>query len=682
MFIFVLFYRQMYTNTMKELVLHTDICATNQELTPRLVCAMLARLICGQQDAVTPIAPTEMPGRLLFEPEEDLLEAWFEDPTPHPDSRFSRYRCISFRPFASDTAPAYDVATDTAPASPSACSGWKIAVALQPPILIYTAAPLAKLYDWDTLPRLVVADGKVLPYQSLSLRQMARLEHVYAVVDTEMARLLHCRIRTEAGAHRNHYAALQKELDEMLASCFPHGQRTSDDMPHLSFTLSDVPHTRLCCIPAEHRRLLFNDSSEGDNPLQDFPRYGAFMIPAYRHTRLVMLYPQGEREAAQRFFDTLASFRSLIGLNLIKNEKNWVEYRMEEDPLNDIYQALYLLKTKHDSAFDLLLCYLSPSGAHAPKARRMYLAANIRRLCRFHQFCLLPRVPLCAIGHPAIGKRVACMASRLLADRGCFSWMPRNFATLDTDLIIGLSFLHPRAGMSSLCSATFYFNPKNYYGCRKVLKESLFIAYFSSLLKDSVGRFCSDHNGCLPQRIVVYCYRGLEAKLLKPLGDLLLRFQTEIPLILASVQLTAGDHPLFYDPRSACRMPADGTCISLGDDRYHLFCNDYRPDTHQEPSRYPFPLEIGLKRLLPGGELCSVEAEEARQLLVQAYQLTCVTPGRLSRSILPVVVTDADCLARRQHAENEAIAASRIDNAAGDDNVAKCQKPSPRDPRP
>lgn len=655
---------------MKELVLDAIVSATDQELTPHLLCAMLARHLCGQGDAVADIPPADIPGRLFFQPGESILEVWFKDRIPHPDHRFSRYRCVSFRPFS------------VFPSPPSGIS-WKIAVGLPPAVLLYTAAPLSRLDECETLPRLVVADGKVVSYESLSLRQMGRLEQIYAVVDADMARSLHCALHLEAGIdHHNHYAALQEELEAMLASCFPRAQRASGDSLYVSPILSEVSSARMWRIAYEHRLLLFNESSEGDDPLREFPRYGAFMIPAYRHTRLVMLYPQGELKAAQCFSDGLSPLRSLIGLNLMKIEKNWIEYRLDDDTLDSIYQALYHLKTQCDGATDVLLCYVSPSATDAVRARQMHLAANIRRLCRFHGFSLLPPVPLHAIHHPAMNLLVAGMASRLLAERGCFSWMPRSFTTRDTDLIIGLSLLHPQPGMDFLCGGTFYFNLKNFYGCRKVLKKSLFLPQFFSLLKDSAGRFCDDHGGCLPQRIVIYCYRGVEMELLQPLADWLLRSRVEIPVVLAFVRLTAGSHPLFYDPQSPCRMPADGTCISLGDDRYQLFCNDYRPDTHQEPSRYPFPLEVCLKRLMPGGELRSLEAEEARGLLVQAYQLTCVTSGRLDRSTLPVVVSDADRLARWQQAENEAVAASRIDNAAGNDDVAMCQKTSPLAPHP
>lgn len=617
---------------MKEFTLHATLAEPMGACTPQEVSALLAALLRKQ-------------GMIVSARQNEDTEVWVEDKLQPADRRLKQYCRVCFNPFFNTKGDLY------------------INARLLTSALVYTGAPLGQLCNLETPPARVIADGQVTDYNALQPAQWRRMNDIYVVVDRKVATSLECnhRPRQSQGRMRNRYTEAREVLEPLLRRCFATRMEEEDGKLSVSATPMDIPEERTGIVSTTHRLLLFGEGHQGYNPNEDFPAHGSYQPAPQNSLKFIMFYPKGEKEAAIRLYNLFFPLTGLLAMMPIKDERNWVEYDVDDHPLEHINHALLSLKQKNGDSRQLLICYITPTGRAAAIAERLHLSVHFRSSCVFYGFHYLQPIPRKAIEHPAFKSQLPGMASSILVSMGGLTWKPHDFTTQDSDLIISLSRSRSLQGKGCLCGGTFYFNLRTLFGSDFVFEERMFWAGLYSAFRGSIELYKKDHDGNPPRRVVIYCYRNLSPEQVKLFSRLLKQNGEKTPVVLAFVNQCTDAYPTAFDPSHPSNMPADGTFIDLGEGHFQLFCNDLHPDSERPVRRYPLPLDIHLARLMEDQVLLPLPWEEAKILLTQAYQLTCMNPSRLNRCLLPVVMSHADQLARDAYAEElaaEALAAA------------------------
>lgn len=631
---------------MKELLLQATLDSGHSDATPSDLCRWLASLtgeLATESESLVPMLyRTPCPG---------VLEVWLRDAPEQTERSVVRYRRLSFRPLPSVSAP-----------FPSVSSDCRIAVEVLPAKQIYIGFPMSEMGLVGASPALVATGGWVMPYEALSPVQIARLDSAYAVLTPALSARLDgagC-VERHTSAPSGPYEVLWREVEGLLARCFPLGGTVSGCPLHLSLHPADVPAHRLRCIGAEHSQLQFGRSTVETDPRAGFCRYGACLPGRCRSLALTMLYPRGQLDAARRLFSFFFPLASLIAVMPVGNMDRWIAYDADERAADQLTQALYMQPVTDVPAAFRLYCLVVPSGEAATALMGRQLSVRLRRLVLSLGSLYVGAIPLHAVSSGDFGRYLPSVASRLLVQMGGMPWMPRCFASQDTDLIAGFSCSRPSQGFEPFSAVTFYNDPSR--GCCFDLckAEEKFSLFFSSRFRRAYEQFLTDHRDSPPQRLVVYCHRDLPTEPLLSLVRWMVPYSDAVPVVLAQVRRTSRAMLRHYAPDAPGCMPPAGTVLGCTDDTFLLFCRDFRPASDSSRAFYPYPLEVRLNRLCADGSFQPLLPSEADGVLVQAFQLVRANPACVDGSPLPLVLSHTDRLLRHRCQEWRLEMADRI----------------------
>lgn len=260
-------------------------------------------------------------------------------------------------------------------------------------------------------------------------------------------------------------------------------------------------------------------------------------------------------------------------------------------------------------------------------------------------------MPLHGIDAEAFGWRLPSVAASLLVQMGGVPWMPAGAAGGDTTLFAGLSCSGSRRGQEEFCAGGFW-HPSSLRCVEEVCFPLRRFAFrFGGRFRMACEHFAGEHEGYLPDRVVVYCHHDLPSGVLREVAGEFCRYQPVLPLVVARVRLTAGIAPCCYDPGAEGCMPPAGTCLHSGEGRMLLFCREALPALGKRRAFYPAPMEVRFDRLAADGSLLPLPKAEAEELAVETYRLVWSHPAHVDGSALPSVLSCTDSLARRHYQE-------------------------------
>ena len=242
---------------------------------------------------------------------------------------------------------------------------------------------------------------------------------------------------------------------------------------------------------------------------------------------------------------------------------------------------------------------------------------------------------------------------------GGVPWVPRCFASQNTDLIVGCSHSRLSQSFEPFCAATFYNDPLQFCHCDLCKPAERFPLFFPEYFQMAYGRFCTAHDNHPPERLVIYCHHDFPVEPLASFVAWMGKFPAAVPVVWVRVRRTTGAQLRHYAPDAPGGMPPAGTCLRLDDDTFLLFCRDFVPSPGSRGGFYPYPLEVNLKRLCPDGQLLSLSPEEVEGVLVQACQLVWANPECLDGNPLPLVLSHTDRLVRHHCQERRVEVADR-----------------------
>lgn len=633
-------------NTMKELLLQAMLDSGHSGATPSDLCRWLVSLTGELATEPGSFAPL-----LYHTPCPGVLEVWLRDAPEQTERNVLRYRRLSFRPLPPVSA-----------FSPSASADCGVAVEVLPAKQIYIGFPVSEMGFVGASPVLVTTGGWVIPYEALSPVQIGHLDAVYAVLTPALSARLDgagC-VERHMSAPSGPYEALWQEVEGLLARCFPSGGVVSGCPLHLSLRMADVPAHRLRCIGAEHSQLQFGRSAVETDPRTGLCRYGACLPGRCRSLALTMLYPRGQLDAARHLFSLFSPLASLIAVMPVGNMDRWIAYDADERAADQLTQALYTQPVTDVPAAFRLYCLVFPSGEAAAALMGRQLSVRLRRLVLSLGSLYVGAIPLHAVSSGGFGRYLPSVASRLLVQMGGMPWMPRRFASQDTDLIAGFSCSRPSQCFESFSAVTFYNHPAR-GGCFDLCKaEGKFSLFFSSRFRRAYEQFLTDHRDSPPRRLVVYCHRDLPTAALLSLVRWMVPYSEAVPVVLAQVRRTSRAMLRHYAPDAPGCMPPAGTVLGCTDDTFLLFCRDFRPASGSLRVFYPYPLEIRLNHLCADGSLQPLSSAEADGVLVQAFQLVRANPACVDGNPLPLVLSHTDRLLRHRCQEWQLEMADRI----------------------
>lgn len=655
---------------MKELLLQARIDAGCPIPSPADLCRWIEELSA----ASSPDGAADDVPRLLHAPAPDRLEIWIPSATADSSSDVVRYHRLSFAPQLPEAGDASASAASASAASASAASApadsssagaaplsLSVALELLPPCEVYRGKPLGRMGPLSALPPLVVQDGRVLGSGSLSAEQAGGLSRMYAVLTPALASRLglsHGGVQDEADGE-SPCSFLQREVARLLPLCFPGGGEADGCPLHLSFTLADVPASRLLRVDDECRMLRFGASARGCNPGEAFPLHGAFRPGRFRLLEVMMLYPEGEQEAAFTLFSHLVDMAPMLGMMPMGDAARWVAYDAGSRAADTLVPALYTMPPVTDAAVCRLCCLLVPSGREGGGGMDPYLPVRLQRILRLQESLYWGPVPVSVLGSPAFVRRLPAVASRLLLQTGGVPWAPLRLVSQSTDLIIGFSCLPFSGEDETFCAAAFYNDPSLF--CCRSLCQSVrrFSGEFRFRFRQACDDFYASHQDRPPRRLVVYCHEHLSLSPLLAFAEWMGQFPDAIPVVLVQVRRPSGRLPRYYDPDAPGSRPPAGTCVYQADGSALLFCRGFVPSASGRAAFHPGPVEVVPRLLCPDGRLLPLPRKEADSVLVQACQLVWAEPQTPGGSALPLVLSHTDRMVRLRRREWLAEAAAR-----------------------
>lgn len=615
-------------NAMKELFLHTFFDGAARVVGQPDVCRWLATLA-----GVPAVGGMPLPARLLCDTCTDGIEIWTTDDGAPSAGGVTVYRRVLLRPVREE----------------EDGGRWRIGVELPADVGVCTSRSLSELGMAGVVPQRVVMDGRVFPFEKLTMEQMRRMDEGRAVLTPQLAGELG--LKCPAGG-RLSYAELHREAERRLAACFPGGGEAEGCPLRVDLRLPDVPAERLFTVPEGRCLLRFGQQGGGRRPRQGLERHGAFRASPHRLLTVVMLYPEGRVEDARRLLRLLFPMGGLVGTMPSGKAEEWVAYRAEDAVVDYLTSTLYAMQAASGgSAGCRLYCYIPPGAGMPAVPQGVELLVRLRRLVRsFGSFFLGP-VPLHGIDAEAFGWRLPSVAASLLVQMGGVPWMPAGAAGRDTTLFAGLSCSGSRRGQEEFCAGGFW-HPSSLRCVEEVCFPLRRFAFrFGGRFRMACEHFAGEHEGYLPDRVVVYCHHDLPSGVLREVAGEFCRYQPVLPLVVARVRLTAGIAPCCYDPGAEGCMPPAGTCLHSGEGRMLLFCREALPALGKRRAFYPAPMEVRFDRLAADGSLLPLPKAEAEELAVETYRLVWSHPAHVDGSALPSVLSCTDSLARRHYQE-------------------------------
>lgn len=633
---------------MKELCLHAFFDraargAGRQEVARWLVA--LARL----PDA----GGTPFPARLLCDDGVDGIEIWLPDAAAPSAEGVAAYRRVFLRPVREEEDGAR----------------WRIRVELPADVAVCASPPLSELVMAGSVPQRVAMDGRVFPFEELTMEQMRRMDEGRAVLAPGLAASLGMKLRR---GRKISYAELPGEVERRLSACFPGGGEAAGCPLHVDLRLPDVPACRLFRVPPEQRRLRFGRQGEAALPREGLERYGAFEASPRRLLTVVMLYPEGSLEDARRLFRLLFPIGGLIGAMPSGREDGWVAYRtdgMSGDAVVDgLMASLYAMQAAGGGftggpavgpigssaggpAGNRLYCYIPPEGSAGALLREAGLLVRLRRLVRLFGSLFLGPVPLRGIDAASFGWRLPSVAAGLLVQMGGVPWVSAEAAGRDGVLFAGLSCSGFRRGGEEFCAGGFWQPSLLRCADEVCCPLSSFAVFFVFHFRMVCERFARGHEGSLPERVVVYCHHDVPHGLLSGVAAELARQRPVVPVTLARVRRLADASPCCYASGAEGGMPPAGTCLHGGDGRMLLFCREALPALGKRGVFHPAPLEVRFDALAADGDLQPLPVAEAERLAAETCRQVWMHPAYVDGSALPSVLSCVDGLARRRYQE-------------------------------
>lgn len=392
-------------NAMKELFLHTFFDGVARVVGQPDVCRWLATLA-----GVPAVGGMPLPARLLCDTCTDGIEIWTTDDGAPSAGGVTVYRRVLLRPVREE----------------EDGGRWRIGVELPADVGVCTSRSLSELGMAGVVPQRVVMDGRVFPFEKLTMEQMRRMDEGRAVLTPQLAGELG--LKCPAGG-RLSYAELHREAERRLAACFPGGGEAEGCPLRVDLRLPDVLAERLFTVPEGRCLLRFGQQGGGRRPRQGLERHGAFRASPHRLLTVVMLYPEGRVEDARRLLGLLFPMGGLVGTMPSGKAEEWVAYRAEDAVVDYLTSTLYAMQAASGgSAGCRLYCYIPPGAGMPAVPQGVELLVRLRRLVRsFGSFFLGP-VPLHGIDAEAFGWRLPSVAASLLVQMGGVPWMPAGAA--------------------------------------------------------------------------------------------------------------------------------------------------------------------------------------------------------------------------------------------------------------
>ncbi|MGQ1910992.1 Piwi domain-containing protein [Marinifilum sp. RC60d5] len=412
----------------------------------------------------------------------------------------------------------------------------------------------------------------------------------------------------------------------------------------------NVSSARINTTTKESNLLVFGKNQLGQNytgitPKYDLKKFKPYKASPYKKVHLFFIM---HKEAIPQAFALNKIFTSGLkwfkGLQQYANilfhiEKNFsITFIDKENPIPEIEKTLSDRDLNPDVKY--IAIYITPYSKYDSNKEHREIYYQVKELLLKRNITSQAIDPdkMIAQGDDWVYS-LPNIAVAILAKLDGIPW--RLNTPVKNELIIGIgAFKHIEENIQYIGSAFSFSNDGKFNSFEYFMKDE--IELLAGKISKSVRDYATINNK--PDRLIIHFYKSMSEREIVHIQNALNEMDLSIPVFIISINKTESKDIIAFDKNWSQLMPASGTFINIGRNKYLLFNNTRYPEAkHNSADGYPFPIKLSFdctdKEQLK-------DAKVIRQLIDQVYQFSRMYWKSVRQQNLPVTIKYPEMIAK------------------------------------
>ena len=322
--------------------------------------------------------------------------------------------------------------------------------------------------------------------------------------------------------------------------------------------------------------------------------------------------------------------KSYVNLDFYTDVENDIVFSSREEPFNQIKEIVD--KRDWDPAVKYMAVYITPISKSVKERSKKKIYYQLKELLLYKNIVSQVIDPEKMIAAGDNWKySLPNIAIAMLAKLEGIPWTLANVPK--TELVVGIgAYTHKEEGVQYIGSAFSFSSTGKFNNFDYFLKSH--ISLLAGSIADKVSEYAL-HNGN-PERIVIHFYKEMSKKERDVIISELEKLGKKYVVIIVTVNKTESEDIVAFSNDNPDLMPPGGTFVSIGENRYLLFNNNYVVgERYSLFDGFPFPIKLKIQCTDPA----KIESiTEKNELIRQVYQFSRLYYKSVSQQNLPVTV--------------------------------------------
>lgn len=479
----------------------------------------------------------------------------------------------------------------------------------------------------------VVYAGNLYKYDEIPDEARRNLTQVFPVWNFDIRDTL--QQKTEAPDRSNKYKKFHTQITRFI-DYYLNTEEFKSLIPLVSGKLEQVPEVKINTVKDHSNELLFGNNCLDISPIKGIQQNGPLEIPTSRQVHFFYIFHEDDLQKSRQLHLLLkegtGGFKGLsnfVSVPYFAPKDFSIIFKNKDNPLPEIRAQLSDRRFLPD--IDYIAIYISPfSRDKCTKAQKgIYFKVKEILLQRGITSQAIDANKI--TNNPNYQYSLNNIAIAVLAKLNGVPW--RLNSKLKSELIVGVgAFKHTDTDIRYIGSAFSFTNNGrfNKFDCfHRHQTEEL----AGSILM-AIREYVSLSNNL--QRLIIHYYKDMSDKEFDPIEKGLQNLGLDIPVYIISINKTESQDIVAFDNDWAELMPASGTIVGIGFNKFLLFNNTrYNTTYFKESEGFPFPIKIGIS--------CNQEEQAkdpriVRELIDQVYQFSRMYWKSVRQQNLPVTI--------------------------------------------
>ena len=484
-----------------------------------------------------------------------------------------------------------------------------------------------KCFNW------VIFNNNLYKFDELPDEARRKYENVFPVWNFDFRTAL--RQETEAPERGNRYLKFKNKITDFVKK-YLYTESFKAIIPIDCEEFVTVQDIKIGKVSFNSNRLVFGDKNHDLVPMNGMKVYGPLEISPYSKIHFFYIFHKDDRIVAEKidryFKGEEYGFKGLYKFSktLYHTEQGFsIMFENKDNPILEIEEKL------RDKDFDdevrYIAVYLSPFNKHVHDTEQRSIYYKIKELLLKRGITSQVIESAKVLTNDKYFFSLANIAIAILAKLDGTPW--RLDAKLKNELIVGVGAYKNLETDVQYVGSAFSFMNNGKFNRFECFQKNQIDELAGSIIR-SVKEYVTINSGI--DRLIIHYFKNMNSKEFDPIEEGLKEMGLNIPVFILSINKTESHDIVAFDNNWAKLMPASGTCINLGHNRFLLFNNTrYNDDTFRDIEGFPFPIKLSIT--CTNQEL-EKDVKIIKELIDQVYQFSRMYWKSVRQQNLPVTI--------------------------------------------